>query len=195
MEQLFNAAFLVGIISLFFARFFYVIFNPKLIPSTLLGFLALPYFPGLYLAGAILGGSFFIALYSTYKKLLVGRIFDFFIISFSIILPFGFLANAVLLKNINLLFILILFVVYLVLSILFFKIVFPLSQKNVIKEGSLGIFYLISLSVISFLANIFKTSKDVGIFDKDSLLWILILIICIVVVVKQELVEKSAPKK
>src|SRR4030042_6733147 len=74
MEQIFNTAFLTAFVSLFFARFFYIIFNPESIPKTFLGFLALPYFPGLYLAGAVLGGGFFAVLYAGYRKLPAGRI-------------------------------------------------------------------------------------------------------------------------
>jgi prolipoprotein diacylglyceryltransferase len=195
MEQIFNAALWTALVSLFFARLFYVIFNPNLIPKTLLGFLALPYFPGLYLAGAVLGGGFFIALYSSYKKLPVGRIFDFFALSFSIVLPFSLLGNALLLSWANFLLSLSQFVGFLVVAIVFLKIVFPRMQRNVLKEGSLGIFYLICLSVISFILNIILSWKKFGIFEKDNLLWILVLIISIVIIVKRELVEKSSSKK
>jgi hypothetical protein len=195
MENIFNTAFLVSIVALFFARFSYVIFNPSHALATFLGFLALPYFPGLYLAGGVLGGSFFLALYTSYKKLPVGRFFDFFILSFSVTFPFGSLGNALLSGRNNLYFSGLIFFIYLALSIIFLKLVFPYTQKNVLKEGSLGILYLISLSVVSFFTNLAGFWKTLGMFEKDNLLWMLTLIICIIIVVKQELVEKSASKK
>lgn len=195
MDQIFNVAFLTSVVALFFARFSYAIINPNLVPKTLLGFLALWYFPGLYLVGAVLGGGFFLALYTSYKKLPVGRVFDFFILSFSVIHPFVVLCMELLAGKNELFFSFLQFFIYLVISIFFFKLVFTYTQKNVLKEGSLGILYLICLSVISFLSNMVRHWKTLGIFEKDNLLWMLVLIICIVIAVKQELVEKSSSKK
>lgn len=195
MEQIFNTAIWTMLFSLFFARLSYAIINPGIIPETLLGFLAIPYFPGLYLAGAVLGGSFSYAIQASYKKLPVGRLFDFLILSFSIILPFCILLNGFILRAENLIFFLPLSIVYLFISVVFFKYLFPLTQRNVLKEGSLGIFYLMALSVVSFIANVISKWDQAGVFDKDNLLWTLILIISITIIVKQELTDKSVSKK
>src|ERR1035437_128302 len=72
MERIFNLAFLTLIISLFFSRLFFVLekMDPKLLNP--LGFLAIPYFPGLSLIGGILGAGVIIFLYSRFRKLPTG---------------------------------------------------------------------------------------------------------------------------
>ncbi len=195
MDVIFNGAFLTGFISLFFARFFYVIFNYNPVFITPLGFLMFPYFPGLYLAGGIIGGVLSLLLFLNYKKLPVKRIFDFFSISLLAVLPLGILLNGLLSNINNFIFYIVLFLIYLVLAIIFFKFIFPYTQRNILKEASLGAFSLISISVLGFITNLIQFWGKFGIFEKDSLLWALIFITCIVVIVRQELVEKSASKK
>src|ERR1035437_892356 len=82
MERIFNLAFLTAIVSLFFSRLFFVLesFDPKF--SNPLGFLAIPYFPGLSLIGAIAGAEVFIFLYSSFRKLPIGKMLDLFALSF-----------------------------------------------------------------------------------------------------------------
>src|ERR1035437_7199459 len=76
IEKIFNLAFLTAIVSLFFSRLFFVLerMDQKLLSP--LGFLAIPYFPGLSLLGGILGAGIFIFLYSKFRKLPTGKMFD-----------------------------------------------------------------------------------------------------------------------
>ncbi len=194
MESIFNAAFLIAFISLLFSRFFYVIFNYNPVFKSPLGFLVFPYFPGLYLAGGIIGGVISLTLYLNYKKLPVKRIFDFFSISLLAVLPLAVLGNG-LLSNANFIFSLVLFFTYLIIAIIFLKIVFPFAQRNRLKEGSLGALSLIAISILGFLTNLIQFWGKFGIFEKDSLLWALIFISSVIAIVRQELVEKSASKK
>ncbi len=116
-------------------------------------------------------------------------------ISLSFVLPIGMLGYGLLSMGSQLVPSLILFIVFCLLSFAFFKIVFPYVQRNSLKEGSLGILYLISVSVIFLINNVVQLFGKAKIFEKESLLWVLIIIISIVVFVKQELVEKSTSKK
>ncbi len=195
MESIFNAAFLTAFISLLFSRFFYVIFNFNPVFKSPLGFLVFPYFPGLYLAGGIIGGVLSLMLYLSYKKLPIKRIFDFFSISLLAVLPLAVLGNGLLSNINNFILPLILFFVYLVVAIIFLKLIFPYAQRNRLKEGSLGALSLIAISILGFLTNLIQFWGKLGIFEKDSLLWALIFIASVVAIVRQELVEKSASKK
>lgn len=195
LESLFNTAFSVAFVSLFFARFFYVIFNPTPILKTFLGFMVFPYFPGLSLAGGLIGGLSYLLIHVNYRKMPVGRIFDIFILSLSTVLPISILGTILLTGFKNTLSFGILFLIYLIISIISFKIVWPYSQKNNLREGSLGIIFLTILSLINYLFNIIVSWGRVELFNKDNLLWIIILIISIAAIVKQEIAVKSSIKK
>ncbi len=195
LESLFNTAFSVAFISLFFARFFYVIFNPTPILKTFLGFMVFPYFPGLSLAGGLIGGLSYLLIHINFKKMPIGRIFDIFILSLSVVLPIGILGTILLTGFKNALSLGLLFLINLIISIILFKIIWPYSQKNNLKEGSLGIIFLTALSLINYLFNIITNWGRVVLFSKDNLLWVIILMASIVFIVKQEIAIRSSIKK
>ncbi len=91
LEHLFNLTFLTLIIGILYARVFYVLghLNPKYLDPLVL--ILFPYFPGLSLAGSLIGGISFIAFRSIKRKIPFGRIFDIFSLSFFFVWPIGFL--------------------------------------------------------------------------------------------------------
>jgi len=154
MEKIFNAAFLFSAAALLFSRLFYAILNPADVYFSILGFFLFPYFPGLSLAGGLLGGFIFLITYSKFKNLPVGRLFDFFSIGFLISSPFGFLGY-ILLSTQQLSYnILISLILNLLLVFVFAKYVLSLTLSGKLKDGSLGILFLISFSGIFFLISI-----------------------------------------
>lgn len=76
LEQLFDTIFLGLPIVLLFARIFYIALHPKWIYLNPLVFLALPYFPGLFLGGAVIGAVIFLYFFTRKKKIPLLRFTD-----------------------------------------------------------------------------------------------------------------------
>ena len=127
LESIFNMAFLTAIFALFFSRLFYVLIHPRPVFFTILGFMLFPYFPGLSLIGATLGGLIFLLPYLKSKKIPVGKIFDLFALSCLSTLPVGYLGLIILSGNsIRSIFLLIVYTLTLIISA---KFIFPLSLR------------------------------------------------------------------
>lgn len=154
MEKIFNSAFLFSAVALFFSRLFYVLSNPQEIFFSLLGFLLFPYFPGLSLSGGLIGGFIFLVAYLKFKNLPIGRLLDFFSIGFLTASLFGFI-GFILLSGQTITYNIILGIgLNALLVFIFIRFLLPLSLSGKLKDGSLGILFLISFSGIFFLINI-----------------------------------------
>jgi hypothetical protein len=195
MDKIFNMAFLTGIVTLFFSRFFYVLFNPS--PKLLnpLGFLAFPYFPGLSLIGGIIGGAIFVYFYSGSKKMPAGKMLDLFILSFIGTLPIGFLGVFVfLLGKTSVLFNLV-FVFSVILLIIFSKIFYPFSSKGEIKDGTLGLIFIALFSFLYFLTKMFLNIKNFSFVGAENILLLLCLFISLILILNLEIMDKFLDKK
>lgn len=195
MEKIFNTAFLVGLFSLFCSRFFYVFLNPKEIFLNPLGFILFPYFPGLSLTGAILGGYFISVFILDSWKLPLGRVLDFFSMGFLAAFPVGLIGSFVLSgEKISGLFYFSI-VLYLAILAIFIKFVLPLSSAGKIKDGSLSLLFMFSFSFVYLLSNIILTFGKV-ILTSENLISLLIFIGFTSVFVKKEnLIAKFLHKK
>lgn len=147
IETLFNTAFLTAFSSLLFSRLIYILINPRPVFHTILGFILFPYFPGLSLSGALIGGLLFLYPYLNNKKMPQGRILDFFSLGMLAIFPVGYLGEIILtgasLRPLAL------FTLYFISSISMLKFLFPLFLRGRIKDGSLC---LILISLVSFFS-------------------------------------------
>ncbi len=184
MERIFNIVFLTALSSLFFSRLFYVIFHPNNIFGSLLGFLLFPYFPGLSLAGAVLGGFGFSILYFKLKNLPLGRLFDFFSIGFLVSYPLGFVGFLVLSKVEFSNVIIVSLVLFFLLTLCFIKYVLPATLGGKLKDGTLGLLFLLSFSIISILINVLSSIKLI--FDKENILFFVIFISALIFLIKNE---------
>src|SRR5256885_4366774 len=93
-EDIFDISFLVGISSLIFSRFFYFLVHPFTNQNIL--FLIFSTKGQFSLFGGFLGGVLVLYLISKYRRIPLGRVFDFFVFSFIVCLPFGFLGYGIL---------------------------------------------------------------------------------------------------
>jgi prolipoprotein diacylglyceryltransferase len=152
LDEIFNCALVCSLSALFFSRLFYVILNPQPVFFSPLGFLVFPYFPGLSLFGGIIGGSLAVFLYCRKYRYPLGRVFDFFTISLTFIIPFGILGYMLLSRN---------FSGEILLSLVFFMIMalvmnlylHPKASSLEIKDGTISILFLIFYSLIMLLVN------------------------------------------
>ncbi|MDO8583004.1 MAG: hypothetical protein Q7R51_00550 [bacterium] len=194
MEKLFNLIFLGSFCSLFFSRLFYGFFHSKGIFINPLVFLLFPYFPGLSLLGGLLGAGIFLGFLATRKKkeLSLGRMADFFSISFLITLPIGFLGYFILSDDFN--FVKACFLVgsYIFLFVIFLKFLLPQLLSGKLKEGTITFLFLISFSGISLISNAFPAMSVLDFFKNfENLMLVVILIVSAIFLIRQEgLLEK-----
>lgn len=151
MEKIFNLAFLFSFVSLFFSRVFYVLFNPSPLFSNLLGFLLFPYFPGLSLAGALIGGFIFLAFFLKAKNFPFGRFLDFFSMSFLVASPFGLVGYFLLTVSKYSLEHLSSILLLTILVIVFGRFILPRTLSGKLKDGSLSYVFLVTFPGIFFL--------------------------------------------
>lgn len=195
MEKIFNAIFVVSLISLFFARFFYVFFNPKTIFFNPLGFLLFPYFPGLSLISGVLSGYLTAFFILKYWNLPIGRILDFFSVAFLTVFPLGFIGKFLLSsQHLSSPFYLSL-ALYSLLLFAFVRFVLPLSMGGKLKDGSLSLLFISSFSLIYFFTNILLNFGRIN-FNLESVLPILnFLLFATIFIKKESLIERYIYKK
>jgi hypothetical protein len=96
VEQIFDSAFLMAAFALLLSRFMFVGLHFKTDYFNPLVFFLVPYFPGLSLAGALLGSLVFVWFYTRFFKMPTGRIADIFSVGFFYAFSFGFLLLSIL---------------------------------------------------------------------------------------------------
>lgn len=182
-ERIFNIAFITIGLGIFFARLMYVIFNFNSSYLNPLTFFLFPYFPGLSLFGGIVGGLSFLLLYSKMQKIPIGRILDIFALSFLFSFSFGLFFNLLLSKKINF-FVDILFLIFYSVLFIIFMIIF---QKERVKDGTVGIFILISFSILTIAMNLITSSFKINYyFVSNNILSVFVLMISGYLLIKQK---------
>jgi len=195
MGKIFSLAILTSLVALFFARLFFVLGNQTSSLLNPLGFLAIPYFPGLSLMGAVAGAEVFIFLYCSYRKMPTGKMLDLFALSFMGVLPIGLVVNfAVNLGKVGL-FSNIILIVSLLLILLFAKIIYPFSTKGEIKDGTLGLMFGLIFSFFYFMVKLFLNLKDFSFLNLENILILLVLFLSLILLVNQEIMDKFLEKK
>lgn len=194
VEDVFNAVFVTAFISLIVSRIFFVFMNPSQVFLNPLGFILFPYFPGLSMTGAVVGGIISIYLFCRRKKISMGRIFDFFSISFIFVIPFGFLGYFLLSQNFSL-GTNVKFVLYCLILIASNIYLYPKARSLEIKDGTTGALFLAFFSLISLLSMaIDNPGVNYFINHKENFILLGILIVSIITIIKQELTGRISIK-
>lgn len=185
LEQIFDITFIVTWVSLFFARVFYFIFHPLQGHNLFLVFFS-PQVPGFSLVGLVLGGILAMYIIGRYRKIPLGRLFDFFTLAFVVALPVGFLGTSVLMKNFTLAASLVNTIVYMIFAIFCVKYVNPKLESRELKEGNLQILFLLFFSVVSFI-NVTMLSQvgKVVLLSVESVILIILFLISFILFVRQ----------
>lgn len=190
-EKVFDMALVMSILSLLGARILYVIVNPNSGFLNPLVFIMFPYFPGLSLTGALIGALFaFFLFYAKYSKVPVGRLLDFFSISFLATLPVGLLGYLFLSwvdNEVKHAYIIGLIVVYIILLIVVLKFCLPALLSGKLKDGTICLIFLISFSTISFTENaIGRGGKNLLSGGIEDVALLLIFFVSLVFLFRQE---------
>lgn len=183
----FNIAFITFAVSVLSARILYVILNPSSDYLNPLVFLLFPYYPGLSLLGGVGGGVLFLVFTSKQLKFPMGRLIDFFSISFLSALPIGIIGYF-LLDGQNLLKLgsIILVLVYTILFFIFIKILLPRLLSGMLKDGTIGLIFLICFAITSLITNIIARGKNMLNLGLEDLILVIILYTSLVFLFRQE---------
>lgn len=186
LDKIFDAAFICAFVSLFFARVFYVLLNPD--PAYLhpLVFLVFPYFPGLSLLGGVVGGILFLYFYGKRNGFPIGRVFDFFTVSLTFVLPIGLLGYFLLSGDYSIggTVRLALFIVIALAANLYLH---PKASSLEIKDGSISLMFLIFFSLTMLLTGaIDHPGIQNFIGYRENFVYLLILLFGLVLIIKQE---------
>lgn len=141
----------------------------------------------IYLTDVILGAAVSIFIFGKVKKIPLGRIYDFFTLSFIATLPFLFFINIFFSSTSIQMYFLIGFAFYLILAFIFLKKLFKKLTNRSIKEGYITIYFFIIYSVFSLGSAIFitlSTHKDFVNFENIYIL--LQFLIILIIFVKQK---------
>jgi hypothetical protein len=187
LEKVFNMAFTTFAASILGARILYVILNPSSNFFNPLVFLLFPYFPGLSLVGGVGGGVLFLVFLCKYQKLPMGRLLDFFSISFLSALPIGtigyFLVSR---QNLFAILPISLILAYIILFFVFIKILLPLLLSGGLKDGTIGLIFLICFASISLVGNFIGRVGNLLNLGLEELILTILLYTSLVFLFRQE---------
>lgn len=181
-EQVFNITFLVGIVALFGARLAFVLFHFGPLYYNPLVFLLFPYFPGLSLVGAVLGGLMCVLLYSKVHKIPMSHFLDFLAVATSGSIVVGFLTEYVFIRHFTVTNMLLGAIIFALLAIMLWKCI----QINILKEGTVAFLFLASFAFIFLADSAIKTRTPLFLIQKESIIFCIIFIFSMAIVIKNE---------
>lgn len=185
MEQIFDIAFIVSGVSLFFSRLFHFIFNPFLKQNIFLDYFS-PNVEGLSLFGALVGGAGSLYLFARFKKIPFGRLFDVFTLALIVALPLGFLGSAFLVSNFTFLSYLGNALVYFIFAIFCVKYVHPKLNSRELKEGNVQIIFLLFFSIVLLInAIMLREEGKITLISIESIVLFLFFIFSLVLFLRQ----------
>jgi hypothetical protein len=189
LDNIFNAAFFTAFVSLVSSRAFYIISHPAKIFSTFLGAVLFPYFPGLSIVGAVFGGVLFLIAYCLYKKIVVGRMLDFFSISFLFALPWSLIFIYFVSKRpID---VLASFGFYLAYLLIVIFILIRLFISGKIKDGGVGLIFLTVFSFFTLSLDIIN-AKFNFIFNLENLILLFGLMLSLALFIYRQMIVKKS---
>ena len=187
LDMTFNMAFITFAVSVLSSRILYITLNPSLDFLNPLVFLLFPYYPGLSLLGGAVGGVLFLLLISKQQKFPMGRLLDFFSISFLSVLPIGTIGYFLLgRQNLFTIAPISLVLVYTILFFIFIKILLPRFLSRRLKDGTIGLIFLICFAVISLVGNFIGRVGNLLNLGLEDLILIIMLYASLVFLFRQE---------
>lgn len=185
LEQAFDIGFITFWVSLFFSRFFYLIFHFNQQQNIFVQFFTLK--SGQFsLIGAIIGAAIALFIFSKQKKFPLGRMSDFFSLSFLYALPVGLLAFSFFVPQNQLLYHFLNVIIYFVVLIFFAQFLYPKILNRTIKEGLLTNLFLIIFSLITLTTALLTTLKQLqAFFSLENGFCILLFLLSIIFLIKQ----------
>jgi prolipoprotein diacylglyceryltransferase len=187
LEQSFDIAFITLWISLFFSRIFDMFFNYQLNKNLFLQFFTLRD-GGFSIIGAIIGGVIALFIMGKYKRIPLGRVSDFFTLSFLFALPVGYLGSAILAERNQLLYTFLNAILFFLLMIFFVQFLKPKLMSRNLKEGTISILFLLFFAIITLLSTLLPSLNNIQsyLLNPSTISTIVLLIFSIFLYLKEE---------
>jgi prolipoprotein diacylglyceryl transferase len=187
LEQSFDIAFVTLWTSLFFSRFFYLLFHMPFGTNIIWEFFSFQH-GGFSLTGAIVGGALALILMGRDKRIPLARISDFLSLSLLYTLPLAFLTNALLVSKNELLLVFLNTIIYFVLLIFTVQFLYPKLMSRTLKEGFLAIFFLLAFSSISLATSVLLSLRNIyhALTPENGMLLIIFIISCVLAIKQQK---------
>lgn len=193
LEQLFDFAFLGIIAGILFIWILSLIFHT---PASFISGMLSPQSAGFTLIGICFGLLLGLYSFTKYRKLPIGRLFDFFSLSLLSALPAGYLLSIFFIKSSEIIFYLIPGVLYLGLQVFFWRFFLSRIISGKLREGSLCSLFLLTSSVISlFISLLYKFLHSSLYLTSGDFLLFSILIVSFIFLLRNERVSLRGAKR
>jgi hypothetical protein len=186
IEQMFDTGFNTLWVSLLVSRIYFFLFDANFSGNYFIAFFTK--WGGFSFAAAIASAILFLYLVGKYKKIPLGRLFDFFTLSLLFALPVGYLSIALLRWQQKMMIpYMLCTLVYLIAAIVFRKFLYPKLLNRSLKEGTMGIYFFLLFPLVSFATTFVNFGKSSFIlFTVTNVMYISIFLAGIVLLIKQE---------
>ena len=187
LEQSFDIAFITLWISLFFSRLLDMFFHYQINKNIILQFFSIKD-GGFSLIGAIIGGVIALFIMGKYKRIPLGRVSDFFTLSFLFALPIGFLGSAILAERNQLLYTFLNAIFFFLLMIFFVQFLKPKLMSRSLKEGTISILFLLFFAIITLLSTLIASLNNIQgyLLNPNTIATIALLIFSVFLYFKEE---------
>lgn len=185
LEQVFDLVFGGLWISLLFSRLFFFLFHP--VSGNLAVLFFSPNKGGFSLVGGIIGGTIALYLLGKYKKVPLGRLFDFFTLAFLFVLPLAFLIHSLFLKKQEMFLSFSYAGLYFLLTIFFIKFLYPKIMNKTLKEGNASILFLLFFSLVTLFTSVVNPFTGViTLLSAENIVLAVLFIVSVVLLIRQE---------
>ena len=139
--------------------------------------------------GGIIGATLFIVWYSIRNKFPIGRIIDFSLYALLAGLSVGLLLNQIFLLVFNVVRIdlsVIIPILYIGVFIFFTSYLLKQQRKGQLKDGTIGLLFLITYSIFSFVSHLLQKNSHMF-FEREDILLLMIVIVASFFIIKQNI--------
>lgn len=154
LEQLFDFAFIGLFIGIILGEVLSFIFHPA-IGKSFISRLFSPTGASFSLTSVVLGCILVVYLIGKYRKLPIGRLFDFFSLALLSTLPAGYLLSILFVKRSDILYYVFPGIFYLVSQVFFWRFLLPRTTNGKLRDGSLCSLFLLTFSTVSLFVSLF----------------------------------------
>ncbi len=186
IEHMYDIAFNTIWVSLLVSRIVFFLFDKQISGNFFVAFFTT--WGGLSLSGAIASAIAFLYFLGKYKKIPLGRLYDFLALSLLCGLPLGYLSIAFLRWQQKMMIpYLICSVIYIIAAVLFKRFLYPRLLNRTLKEGSITIYFFFLFSVVSLGTSLVNWGKPfVSFITASNIMYLGILLLAIILLIKQE---------
>lgn len=155
LEQLFDFAFIGIVTGIILGEILSAVFHPATRGEGFMSRLFSPTGASFSLTSVVLGCILVVYLIGKYRKLPIGRLFDFFSLALLSALPAGYLLSVLFIKRSDILYYIFPGIFYLLSQVFFWRFLLPRITSGNLRDGSLCSLFFLTFSTVSLFVSIF----------------------------------------